>query len=336
VSRELRVASCESSRIGITTTIPVEIVYAAGHVPVDLNNIFIGSDDPQELVRRAEYEGYPRNICGWIKGIYSTVIENGIKTIIAAVEGDCSQTQAMMETLTMRGIEVIPFAFPYGRDRDMLSLQLRKLAERLGAEWSSVVEWKLRLDAIRELIQEVDDLTWRDGKVTGFENHSWQISASDFWGDPDRFEREIDVFLTEARAREPRTKGVRIGYAGIPPIFTDFYQFLEEKRAQVVFNEVQRQFAMPYDSGDIVEQYALYTYPYDVFGRIEDISREIEQRNIKGLIHYTQSFCFRQIQDLIIRKHIHIPILTLEGESPGPLDARTRVRIESFLEMLGE
>lgn len=322
--------------VGITTTIPVEVVFAAGHVPVDLNNIFITTHDPQELIRKAEYDGYPRNVCGWIKGIYSTAIEKGIRTVVAAVEGDCSQTQAMMETFEMLGIDVIPFSFPYGRDRELLTLHIRKLAKRLGADWGAVLEWKKRLDGIRRKIWEVDELTWRFGKATGYENHLWQISASDFWGDPEQFECDLDQFIDELRAREPKKRGIRLGYVGIPPIFTDIYQFLESKGASVVLNEVQRQFSMPFETDDIVEQYAQYTYPYDVFGRIEDIKYEIERRGIRGLIHYTQSFCFRQIQDLIVRKNIHIPILTLEGESPGPLDARTRVRIESFLEMLEE
>lgn len=309
-------------------------MYAAGHVPVDLNNIFITTDEPQELIRRAEYDGYPRNVCGWIKGIYSTAIEKGIKTVIAAVEGDCSQTQAMMETFEMMGIDVIPFSFPYGRDRELLTMHIQKLAKRLGAKWEDVILWKRKLDAIRMKLREVDELTWRDGKVSGLDNHIWQISSSDFWGEPDQFESDLDQLLEEARARKPKKNDIRVGYIGIPPIFTDFHQFLESRNVDVVLNEVQRQFAMPFDTDDIVEQYALYTYPYDIFGRIEDIKREIERRDIRGLVHYTQSFCFRQIQDLIVRKHIHIPILTLEGESPGPLDARTRVRIESFLEML--
>ncbi len=304
-------------------------------MPEDINNVFIASDDPQAMVLRAEHDGYPRNVCGWIKGIYGTILEtNSIKTVIAAVEGDCSQTQAMMETLEMQGIQVIPFAFPYGRDRDMLRMQLEKLAERLGADWQSVIEWKKRLDGIRLKLRELDDLTWQDGKISGRENHIWLISSSDFWGKPDWFETSLDNFLSDARARQPKKGRMRIGYIGIPPIFTDLYELLEERGAAVVFNEVQRQFSMPFDTDDIVEQYALYTYPYDIFGRIEDINREVERRNIQGIIHYTQSFCFRQIQDLIIRKNVNVPILTLEGESPGPIDARTRVRIESFLEML--
>jgi benzoyl-CoA reductase/2-hydroxyglutaryl-CoA dehydratase subunit BcrC/BadD/HgdB len=83
-----------------------------------------------------------------------------------------------------------------------------------------------------------------------------------------------------------------------------------------------------------VEQYRAYTYPYGVFFRLKDIQREIERREIKGLIHYVQSFCFRQIEDLIIRTRLKIPVLTLEGDRPGRLDARTRLRLEAFLEML--
>lgn len=91
---------------------------------------------------------------------------------------------------------------------------------------------------------------------------------------------------------------------------------------------------MPFETEDLVEQYRLYTYPYDIFWRIQDIKREIERRGIQAIIHYTQSFCFRQIQDLIIRNEIDLPILTLEGDNPVKIDARTRVRIESFVEML--
>lgn len=101
-----------------------------------------------------------------------------------------------------------------------------------------------------------------------------------------------------------------------------------------MFNEVQRQFAMPYEVDDLVEQYRLYTYPYGVFYRLEDIQKEVEKRQLDGIIHYVQSFCFRQIEDMIYRDKLDLPILTIEGDAPGKVDARTRLRIESFLEML--
>jgi len=323
-------------KIGITTTIPAEVVFAAGCVPVDLNNVFISSPDAALLVAEAEYEGYPRNSCGWIKGIYSTVRKTGIDIVIAVVEGDCSQTQAMVETLKMHGVEVIPFSFPYSRERDLLRLQIEKLIERLGTSWDESVKWKHRLDAIRRKVWRLDEATWREGTINSFENHYYQVSCSDFKGDPDAFEAEVDSVLARSDLKQTSSHKpkLRLGYIGVPPIFTDFYEYIESLGVKIVWNEVQRQFTMPFETQDLVEQYLLYTYPYDVFGRIEDIKREIRRRNIAGLIHYTQSFCFRQIQDLIIRKHVDIPILTIEGDAPAKLDARSKIRIESFVEML--
>ncbi|MDO8141252.1 MAG: 2-hydroxyacyl-CoA dehydratase, partial [Candidatus Brocadiales bacterium] len=120
----------------------------------------------------------------------------------------------------------------------------------------------------------------------------------------------------------------------IPPICEDLYSFLSSIGAHVVFNEIQRQFSMPYSTKTLVEQYSQYTYPYDIFSRLEDIQQGIKQRNIKGLIHYVQSFCHRHIHDSIIRKHINLPILTLDCDRPGRLDGAMKTRIEAFIEML--
>lgn len=322
-------------KIGITTTIPVEVVYAAGYTPVDLNNIFITHENPHGLLEEAELAGYPRNLCAWIKGIYTTVIKNSdIKKVIAVTQGDCSNTHALMETLQLEGIEIIPFSYPFDRDKDMLRLQINKISETLGATENQVSEWKHKLDRIRSLVWEIDEQTWKGNKVKGFDNHLWQVSCSDFNGDPDSFGKEAQDYL-EGLNNEPELQsGLRLGYIGVPPIMTDLYEYLESKGARVVFNEVQRQFTMPFDTGDIVEQYSLYTYPYDVFWRLEDISREIERRNIQAIIHYAQSFCYRQIQDLIIRRRLNVPILTIEGDRPLHLDARTKMRIDSFIEMI--
>lgn len=324
----------KSDMVGITTTVPVEVLFAAGVTPVDLNNAFINSDHTAKLVQEAEHDGYPRNVCGWIKGIYSTVLEQDIKTVVAVVEGDCSQTQAMVETLEMRGVEIIPFAYPFGADRDLLRLSIRKLIDRFGTTWESAEVWRKKLDKIRHKVHRIDELTWRENKVSNFDNHYFQVCCSDFNSKPEQFESAVDGMIRMSEAAEPETSDLRLGYIGVPPMIFDIYHFLNMLGARIVFNEIQRQFTMPFESADLVEQYAQYTYPYDIFRRIEDIAREVERRGIQGLIHYTQSFCFRQIQDLIIRKLISVPILTIEGETPGPLDARTKVRIESFIEML--
>lgn len=324
------------ARIGITTTIPVEILLAAGHVPVDLNNIFISNPEALRLTEAAEEVGYPRNICGWIKGLYSVAVASGdIDRVIAVTQGDCSNTHALMETYELAGIRTIPFAFPFDRDYDLLKLQMDKLVTALGTDWEQVAAVKRRLDGVRAKVAEIDRLTWQANTVSGWHNHLFQVSCSDFNGDVAAFEQEVDAFLAGAGDAAEFGENVRLGFIGVPPILTNLYDYLEQMGARVVFNEVQRQFAMPDAPEDIVEQYRRYTYPYGVFGRIEDIRAEAERRNLDGIVHYVQSFCFRQIEDMIFREKLDVPILTIEGDKPGKVDARTKLRIDSFLEMIG-
>ena len=323
-------------KIGITTTVPVEIILAAGYTPVDLNNIFIMDNEPNKLVEAAETAGYPRNICGWIKGLYSVVLspENNINKIIAVTQGDCSNTHALMETLQLAGVETIPFAYPFDRDYDLLRLQMDKLIKILGTDWDSVEQQRKRLVKLRKKVAEIDALTWEKNNVSGIDNHIFQVSCSDFDGNVDLFEKKVDQFLLKAQTAPEKGEELRLAFIGVPPICPDIYNYLESIGARVVFNEVQRQFAMPNEVADIVTQYQLYTYPYGVFGRLEDIQEEIDKRNIDGVIHYVQSFCYRQIEDMIFREKLNVPLLTIEGDKPGKIDARTKLRIDSFVEML--
>lgn len=321
-------------KVGFTTTIPLEVLVAAGVVPVDLNNIFITHPDSITLIEDAELAGFPRNVCAWIKGIYGAVVASGVKEMVAVTEGDCSYTKALMEVLSINGVRVYPFAYPAGRGAATLRAEIEKLMGHFGVSWDQVNQAKERLDRIRVKLHRIDRMTYEQDQVTGAENHYFQVCSSDMNGDMEAFEAEVDSFIAEATQRAPRKERIRLAYLGVPPIVSGLYEFLEGVGARVVFNETQRQFTMPYGIPDLVEQYRAYTYPYDVFHRIHDISHELERRKVDGVIHYVQSFCFRQIEDMVLRKSIHLPMLTLEGDKPGDIDARTRIRLEGFLELL--
>ncbi len=320
-------------KIGFTTSLPVEVILAAGHTPIDLNNIFV-TGDARKYVEAAEFDGYPRNICSWIKGLYSVALQNHIDTVVGVVEGDCSNTQSLMATLQDKGVRVLPFSFPHSHERQRLVEEITRFEALFGVDHAAVMAMKRRLDGIRAKLVMLDELTWREHKVTGLENHLWLVNSSDFQGDPDTFESRLDTFLMEARQREPIQAQFHFAYLGVPPILTDLYDFLMESGVHVVFNEIQRQFAMPYLEEDIVEQYLRYTYPYSIFHRLDDIKSELDKRGVDGVINYAQSFCHRQIDGILIKKAIDLPILMVEGDAPGPLDARTKLRIESFLDML--
>ena len=320
--------------IGITATVPVEIIFAAGLRPVDLNNLFITHENPKNLVSQAEAAGFSHGTCAWIKGIYSTVLNNGIKEVIAVTGGDCSNTIALSEVLERNGVKVRSFEYPLGRDRKGLKAEMDKLRNALGTTWEDIEKTKGLLDRIRVKLRRLDRLSWQENVITGLENNLFLLNSSDFGGDPERFEHDVDDFLSVAEKRKPIKNEIRLGYLGVPPIFSRFYENIESLGARVIFNEVQRQFSMPYDHRDIVDQYLEYTYPYDIKGRLQDIKKAVVERQLDGLIHYTQMFCYRQIYDIIIRNDLGIPILTLEGDRPGQIDGRTSLRIETFIEML--
>ncbi len=324
-------------KIGITTTIPVEILLAAECIPVDLNNVFISHEDASVLVDAAEEAGLPRTLCSWVKGIFGLLKREGcVEAVIPVVQGDCSNTFALMENLVHDGVKCIPFAYPHTRTRAELMREMKRLAARMGTPWKKVEEAKIRLDAIREQARLIDEMTWKTDQVTGFENHAYLISCSDFRGNPDSFSGEMASFIKKASKRVPLSHPIRLGYVGVPPILSDLYHFLEKREARVVFNETQRQFSMPFKNVDVVEQYLSYTYPYDIFGRLEDIRSAAAERRLDGIIHYVQSFCHHQMEDRILRECLPLPVFTLEGDRPGPVDARTALRLESFIQLLAE
>ena len=324
----------DARAVGITTTVPVEILFAAGLRPVDLNNAFITAPEPLAMVEEAERAGFPRSMCAWVKGLYAAVRRGGIATVIGVVQGDCSNTHALMEILESEGVRVVDFAFPYKREAALLDAQLAHLAEAFGTSLEAAEAEKTRLDEVRATVHELDRRTWQTDQVTGAENFEWTVNCSDFRGEPARYGAAAAAFLADAARRPAGGASARLALVGVPPICCDLFERLDALGAAVVLNETPRQFAMPGDSKSLREQYLRYTYPYDVFYRLEDIERECERRRVDGVVHYVQSFCHRQIQDRLIRERLDRPILTLECDRPGALDAACGTRLEAFIEML--
>ena len=114
----------------------------------------------------------------------------------------------------------------------------------------------------------------------------------------------------------------------------DLHAFIESVGGHVVYNETQRQFTLPFRAMNLTDRYLKYTYPYGVFARLDDMQREIDRRKIQGIIHYVQAFCYRSVEDVILRESLGIPMITIEGDLPKPMDSRTKLRIEAFVELL--
>ncbi|MFC1809621.1 2-hydroxyacyl-CoA dehydratase family protein [Candidatus Omnitrophota bacterium] len=215
-------------KIGFTSTIPVELIFAAGDEPVDLNNIFITNPSPRSFIKEAESEGFPGAFCSWVKGIYSAVKREGIQRVIVVVEGDCSNNQKLAEIFHDNGLDVFCFAYPHLHSSEQLRIEMKRLKAWLDVDDKKIKEIKDALDKIRSKLALLDCLSYTDLKVSGFENHEWLVSSSDFKSNYINYERDLDNFLKKLDARDNiHLDRVKLGYVGVPPIVDDMYSFIE-------------------------------------------------------------------------------------------------------------
>ncbi|MCX7912471.1 MAG: 2-hydroxyacyl-CoA dehydratase [Dehalococcoidales bacterium] len=323
-------------KIGITTTVPVEMLLSAGYTPVDLNNVFVGTPSPEHFIRIAERAGFPLNCCSWIKGIYGVCMENNIRDVICVTSGDCSNTLMLMEVLRLKGLNAIPFAYPAEPDERLMAQTLEEFARTLGTTPRAAEEMRRKLTGVRRLAARLDELTWKENLASGWENHLWLVSTSDFGGDWQKYGQDLGTFIDECTRRSPYPEDeLRLAYIGVPAVYArELYPFIERHGGRVVYNEIQRQFAMIDPAESLAGQYTNYTYPYSIRERIGDISTQLALRRIDGIIHYVQTFCHRSIGDIIFRATFRLPMLTIEGNADFSLTTHIKTRIEAFLDML--
>lgn len=323
-------------KIGLTTTVPVEVIFASGNIPIDLNNILV-SGDAEKYIGIAEKAGFPRSMCAWIKGMYGVCLAEGVSEIVGVHEGDCSNTNSLLEILKLNGIKVVNFSYPKSHKLIDLKKNIKEFMNEYDVNLLEVESLRERLNIIREKVRELDELTL-EGKVDSWDNHLFQVSCSDFWGNPNKFEEELEKKLTEARSKKNKKRILKLAYIGVPPIMNDFYTYIEEKGAKIVFNEVQREFAFPrFDKAkNIFEQYLDYTYPYNIDYRISILEKDLNKRDIKGIIHYTQKFCHRALDNIVLKEKLSYPLLNIEADKETLLDERTKLRLDAFIDMLGD
>lgn len=323
-------------KIGITTTVPIEILHAAGYQAYDLNNLLATDDHPERFLECAEKEGFPKNLCAFIKGIYGVSRLHDVERIVGVVEGDCSNTKAMLEVMMDKGIESIPFGYPHTRTYEAIKREMDALMTRLNVSYEAVEETRKQLFKARRLAKEIDRLTYETHQATGFENHLYQVCMSDFFGDVSACASILEQKIQEIQKRPMNPPQIRLAFIGVPPMASDIYPFLESIGARVIYNEVQHEFVFPRaeEAKDIYEQYLDFTYPYDLNGRLKVIRHELEKRQVDGVIHYTQAFCYRAIEDIKIKTDLPYETLHLEGDKDTQLDARSKLRLEAFVDLL--
>lgn len=194
------------------------------------------------------------------------------------------------------------------------------------------------------------------------------ISLSDMEGEPGRFLERLHAMAAGAgergagaRAPAPGEGGTRrvggrgqraggrgarpghpdnarrVALIGVPPIYRDFHEACADAGLRVVFDELPHEFLRL--GGRTLEEmarsYAAYTFARPVEYRLRLLKRELNRRRVDGVIHYTQFTCHHLLEDPLLREELEWPMLTVQGDLPGPTPAQARLRLEAFSELLG-
>ena len=307
--------------VGITAMVPPELVYGCGQVPVDLNNI------------APESTAVPRGkLCAWTAIWRDALLSGKLKVDRLAVVagGDCHNALADGQRVAMSGIPTHYFFYPFDGDVVYMEDQLRKFEQFLGG----VVDPGIiaRVATIKALALELDAARAR-GEVPGSVAFNHMIALCDLGGDPERFEASIRLAL---EGRGGATSKVRVALVGVPPIYPDFHEVAEGFGLQVVFDELPWEFARcgGRTLGSMAASYATYTFARPLEHRLELLERELQDRKVDGVIHYTQYACHHMLEDDTLRSRLDMPILTVQGDLPRRCPEQEKLRLEAFAELL--
>ena len=325
------------TKIGITTTVPIEAILASGAVPYDLNNAFISHSSPRGLIRDAERDGLPRNICNWVKGIYAVAKAENVDHVIAVDRGDCDAALAATRLLSESGVRVTPFSFPRRPDVTEMRKAIAELCDELGTTGEAAQAAYEDLADIRKMASQVD-LLGAKGVIPSAKVFTSLIGCTDLESDPTEYRSVLESVLSQyaSSSLEQSRQGPKLALIGVPPIYTDLLDVIESLGGQVVFQETPRSFSLAPSVGckSIHQAYSDYRYPYGYRIRLADIRDQCVSREVDGVIHYVQTFCPQGIEQKTVERGVAKPYLLLDGDAPGPTDSRTKLRLEAFMESL--
>ena len=339
----------EDNRIAIFSTCPVEILLAAGLVPADVNNLFVTSPDPLQLLEDADGMGMPAGICAWTRALVGTTVRHRFRRVLVVTRGDCANNAIVGRLLLPEDVEVIPFDYPADGPRRSARLrrELARLMQRLGVD-AAVAEATFRgLRDIRELLAAIDR-AGAEGRLPASVVRACLLDSTDFGGDPDAFRLRLARTLSEAT---PGCGGAgllpangpgagdrgrpRVAVFGVPSILRGLAECIESLAAHVVLWETESDFAMIPPAGTLEKQYLAYAYPYGIQRRVARFLELARARRVDGILVYSQAFCQHNLELVWARKVFSDwPMLVVEGDLPGEISARERTRMEAFVEVL--
>jgi benzoyl-CoA reductase/2-hydroxyglutaryl-CoA dehydratase subunit BcrC/BadD/HgdB len=309
--------------LGLTALVPPELVYACGHTPLDLNNFVPVSNR------------VPKNkLCAWTAIWREMLLKEkiDIDSLVVVAGGDCHNALVDGQKVERyAGLDTHYFFYPFSGDEFELLKHLNQLVEFLGGVKD---EGKMKtVSEIKEVGLQLDMMRSKMA-VRSSDAFGYLVAGSDLGQDPQRYKDNINELLRQKY--EPNRDFKRIALIGVPPIYPDFHTVCEELGLFVVYDELPFEF-LRLGGSDIKElamSYSDYSFARPLDHRLKVIKKELDSRQVEGVVHYTQYACHHCLEDDMFRGEIDLPILTIQGDLPRCVDEQLKLRLEAFYESL--
>jgi len=196
--------------IAIFSTCPIEILYAAGLVPRDINNLFVTHERPESLLAEAEAAGIPPTVCTWTRALLGTTVAHRFPKALVVVRGDCANNAIVGRLLLPPSVEVIEFSYPQSNsDRPGLRKALRSLMRRLNVAPTQVDAVFERFRPIRQMLLQIDQLA-AQGRIPAPVARFCLLDSTDMGGDPDKYQARLAGLIAEC-LRDPQPALAALG-----------------------------------------------------------------------------------------------------------------------------
>ncbi|HIH44303.1 MAG TPA: 2-hydroxyacyl-CoA dehydratase [Candidatus Methanoperedenaceae archaeon] len=307
------------STVGITALVPPELIFACGHMPLDVNN---------HVPSSAEHP--VSKLCAWTATWREMLLQKRLQvdSLVVVAGGDCHNALADGQRVALGGIPAHFFFYPFDGDTDYMEAQMQRLVLHLGGE---VDKAKFReVGLAKELGMRLEQMRI-EGRISGADAFRILISFSDLCGDIPAF---MEQLVPEKRHEEAK---FRVGLIGVPPIYKDFHEVAESFGMHIAYDELPYEFLRlgGNSMAELAKSYAGYTFARSLGYRLDFLERELARRRVDGVIHYTQFACHHLLEDDVLRRRLDYPVLTVQGDMPGSTPEQVKLRLEAFSEMLG-
>ncbi|MEW5761104.1 MAG: 2-hydroxyacyl-CoA dehydratase family protein [Candidatus Thermoplasmatota archaeon] len=311
----------KTSKVGITALVPPEIIYGCGYVPCDVNN----------FVPYVAFQ--PKNkVCAWTACWRELILQKKIriKKLVVVAGGDCQNALTDGQIVSLSGIPTHFFSYPFNCSVDALKNELILLKNFFGGKINK--EYFKKIKKVKNLALKIEReiINERIPYPLAFK---YLIALSDLMGNI----KKIEFCLKNIKRTDFEVKA-RIGYIGVPPINFDFHKVAFDLGLHVVYDEMPHEFARldGENISELARSYSTYTFSIPLIKRINMLAKNIDERKVDGIIHYTQVSCHHNLEDEILRSAFNYPIVTIQADEPCTTPAQTKLRLEAFAEMIGK